>query len=251
MTTRYGYIADPDSIYDLPLKDLEATIIDLDRDRYINEWEKRDLLSDYMSARWSMLQKQFEYTEENVRRLNDANELLKASAERVARKAWRIFQAEKTALSLTGEVGWGCKTFNYVIVKAHLYVPFCYETNKGGLPFITDDVDETLWDALASYYRLERSGGILLPGTLYSYDESYKSEDDFVCQVLWSLPYEEEPQQRNWGHDCLMDMEATNGICFAWPFHSLVSHEYMALCDLIKIKGYKESITVEYGRMDD
>lgn len=251
MITRYGYIADPDAIYEMPVKDLEAAIIDLDRDRYINEWEKRDLLNDYMSARWCIMQKQFEYTKENVHRLNEANELLKASAERVARKAWRVFQTEKAALFPAEGTGDGCKTFNYVTVEAHLHVPYCYEKDKGGLPLIAGDVDETLWDALTSFYRLERNGGILLPGSLCSYGEQYDSEDDFVCEVLWSLPYDEDPKKRNWGHDCLIDMEATKDICFAWPFHSLVSHEYMALSDLIKIRGYKESITVEYGRMDD
>lgn len=246
MTTRYGYISNPDAIYDMPQKDLEATIIDLDRDRYINEWERRDLLNDYMSARWGIMQKQFEYTDENVRLLNEANELLKASAERVARKAWRVFQAEKESLQ-----AYPCKTFYYVMVEAHLHVPYSFGMDKDGQPLVVGDVDETLWDALTSFYRLERSGGILLPGSLYSYGESYKSEDDFVCQVLWSLPYDEDPKARNWGYDCLMDMEATKDICFAWPFHSLVSHEHMALSNLIKIRGYKESITVEYGRMDD
>lgn len=246
MITHYGYIADHESIYGMPQKDLEATIIDLDKDRYINEWDRRDLLNDYMSARWCMLQKSFEYTAENVRLLNDANELLKASAERVARKAWRIFQAELENLKAHP-----CKTFNYVIVGAHLHVPYSYDTGKDGNPLIAGDTDETLWDALTSFYRLERSGGILLPCNLYSYDNDYKSEDDFVCHVLWGLFFEEDPQERNWGHDCLMDMKATKDICFAWPFHSLVSHEYMTLGDLIKIRGYKEAITVEYGRIDD
>lgn len=244
MITRYGYITD--NLYDLPLEDIEATIIDLGKDNYINDHERQSLMSDYMGARWTKLQDSFEYTPENVKLLNEANELLKSSAERVARKAWRMCHAEWENMKAKPY-----KSFNYVDLSTHLHVPHCYETDKDENPLVVGDVDERLWDALVGYYRLERCGGAMMSGHLYSHDRYCKCEDDFVCEVLWGLPYEEDTKKRNWGHDCLMDMDATRDICFVWPFHSLVSHEYVALSDLIKIKGYKESITVEYGRMDD
>lgn len=244
MITRNGYIAD--NLERLSIGDIEATIIDLSRDNYINEWNRRELLGDYMRERWYKLQKAFEYTEENIWRLNEANELLKASAERVARKAWRLYHTEKEHFARHPH-----ETFNNVSVDTHLYVPCCYETDKKRNPLIVGDVEETLWDALAAYYKIERSGGIMMSCHLYSIDDDYKSEDDFVSNVLWGSSYEEDPKLRSWGHDCLMDMEAVKDICFVWPFHSLVSHEYMALSDLIKIRGYKESITVEYGRTDN
>lgn len=244
MITRYGYITD--DLDKLSLEDLEATLIDLDKDSYIDDWERWNLMSDYMSARWVKLQKAFEYTHENIKLLNDANELLKASAERVARKAWRMCMAERAALAERP-----CKSFNYVDIETHLYVPHCFETDNDGNPLVVGDVDERLWEVLVSYYRHERSGGAMMSGHLYTFDQFVKSEDDFVCEVLWSLPFEDNPKIRNWGHDCLMDMEATKDICFVWPFHSLVSHEYLALSDLIKIRGYKEAITVEYGKNDN
>lgn len=248
MITRNGYIAD--SLEELPFKDIEATIIDLNGDNYINDWERRELLGDYMRERWGRLQETFEYTEENVRRINEANELLKASAERLARKAWRLYHAEKEHISRHPH-----GTFNNVSIETHLYVPRSVEMDKDKdgnlLPLVMGDVDETLWDALAAYYRLERCGGAMMSGHLYSIDDDYKSEDDFVSNVLWGSSCEEDPKSRSWGHDCLMDTEAVKDICFVWPFHSLVSHEYMALSDLIRIKGYKESITVEYVRIDN
>jgi len=244
MNTRHGYISD--NLERLSLKDIEATLIDLDHDNYINDWERRDLQCDYMQERWYRLQYSFEYTDENVRKLGEANELIKMSAERLARKAWRIYQAEKKSLKEHPR-----KNFNRVDLKCHLFVPRCYETDNEERPLVEGDVDETLWNTLVSYWRLERCSGAMLSGYLYSHDEYCKTEDDFVSDVLWGSTCDEDPKRRSWGHDCLMDRKATDNICFVWPFHSLVSHEYVSLCDLIKIRGYKEAITVEYGKDDD
>jgi hypothetical protein len=242
MLIKQGYITG--NLDELNAYDLECTIEDLDHSLFLDNGVRNELMEEYIQERWFKRQEMFQYTPENIKKLDEANELLKRSTEKISRRAWKIFQMERESMRRNP-----VKTFNQIEVEPHLMVPHAYEFYPKSV--FDGKIDVGLWDSLADYYHLERVGGILMGSSLSTMFDNDMSEDDYVSNSLWGVGIDETEKITSWGHGCMMDEDATKDICFVWPFHQLVSHENMTLSDLIKIKEYKELINVEYWRNDD
>ena len=77
MKYKDGYLCGEEELEQLPVEILEDVIIRIHRDCYLSRDSKRDLLKTYLVVRKWKLDKAFQYTEENLRRLREMNELMK------------------------------------------------------------------------------------------------------------------------------------------------------------------------------
>ena len=92
MKYRDGYLCEYDDLWQLPVEILEDIIIRIYQDSYLSRDAKLDLLKDYLDVRKSKLDKAFLYTDENINRLREMNELIERQSLEAIRTAYRIYQ---------------------------------------------------------------------------------------------------------------------------------------------------------------
>ena len=100
MKFRDGYLCSYEDLEQLPVEILEDIIIRIYRDDYLNRDAKQELLKDYLEERKHKLDKAFRYTDDNLKRLREMNNLIEQQSIEAIRTAYRIYQdelAEKAA----------------------------------------------------------------------------------------------------------------------------------------------------------
>lgn len=94
MKYKDGYLCGEEELEQLPVEILEDVIIRIHRDSYLSRDSKRDLLKTYLVVRKWKLDKAFQYTEENLRRLREMNELIERQSVDAIRTAYQVYQEE-------------------------------------------------------------------------------------------------------------------------------------------------------------
>ena len=94
MKYKDGYLCGEEELEQLPVEILEDVIIRIHRDSYLGRDSKRDLLKTYLVVRKWKLDKAFQYTEENLRRLREMNELIERQSVDAIRTAYQVYQEE-------------------------------------------------------------------------------------------------------------------------------------------------------------
>ena len=89
-----GYLCRDEDLEELPVGILEDVIVRIYEDSYLSRDSKRDLLKVYLEMRKWKLDKEFRYTEEDVRRLREMNELIERQSIDAIRAAYRIYREE-------------------------------------------------------------------------------------------------------------------------------------------------------------
>ena len=92
-----GYLCRDEDLEELPVGILEDVIVRIYEDSYLSRDSKRDLLKVYLEMRKWKLDKEFRYTEEDVRRLREMNELIERQSIDAIRAAYRIYREELEA----------------------------------------------------------------------------------------------------------------------------------------------------------
>lgn len=77
MKYKDGYIADYEMLGQMTVKELEDTLMRITDDVYLSEDAKRELVKMYLDERKWKLDREFVFTEENVRQMNEMNKLLR------------------------------------------------------------------------------------------------------------------------------------------------------------------------------
>ena len=75
MKYKDGYIADYEMLGQMTVKELEDTLMRITDDVYLSEDAKRELVKMYLDERKWKLDREFVFTEENVRQMNEMNKL--------------------------------------------------------------------------------------------------------------------------------------------------------------------------------
>ena len=96
MKYKDGYLCGEEELEQLPVEILEDVIIRIHRDSYLSRDSKRDLLKTYLEVRKWKLDKAFQYTEENLRRLREMNELIEKQSIDAIRTTYQVYQDESS-----------------------------------------------------------------------------------------------------------------------------------------------------------
>ena len=149
MKYRDGYLCEYDDLWQLPVDILEDIIIRIYQDSYLSRDAKLDLLKDYMDVRKSKLDKAFLYTEENLNRLREMNELIEQQSIEAIRTAYRIYQDELAEKAAHPD------TYVDVEIKPILKVPsdIYYNLYREKSDYIFTEKEERIWDILCSPYN--------------------------------------------------------------------------------------------------
>lgn len=117
MTFKDGYLNDFNILQQLPLEVLEDSILRIYEDKYLSLDTKADLLRDYLYFRKHILDKHFTYTEKNLQRISEMNNLLEKQATEAIHKAWRIYQDELIEKAAHPDI------YRNVSISPQLFVP--------------------------------------------------------------------------------------------------------------------------------
>ena len=94
MKFRDGYLCSYEDLEQLPVEILEDIIIRIYRDDYLNRDAKQELLKDYLEERKHKLDKAFRYTDDNLKRLREMNNLIEQQSIEAIRTAYTVYQGE-------------------------------------------------------------------------------------------------------------------------------------------------------------
>lgn len=229
MKYKDGYLCGEEELEQLPVEILEDVIIRIHRDCYLSRDSKRDLLKTYLVVRKWKLDKAFQYTEENLRRLREMNELIERQSVDAIRTAYQVYQEEL-------KVKTACPD-EYVDVEIlpQLQVPSAlYYDNPD---FVFTEKEERMWDVLCSSYN----SGYQTFKMLCSIAVFHTSQPDESCEAVireyvYGCAKDEKPT--SWGDVMCLDREKVKDICFVWPFHNIYDFCGFAMTDLLKIKKF-------------
>ena len=145
MKYKDGYLCGEEELEQLPVEILEDVIIRIHRDSYLSRDSKRDLLKTYLVVRKWKLDKAFQYTEENLRRLREMNELIERQSVDAIRTAYQVYQEEL-------KVKTACPD-EYVDVEIRPQLKVPHSLYYRDPDFVFTEKEERMWDALCSFYN--------------------------------------------------------------------------------------------------
>ena len=193
------------------------------------EYYAVECISDLRLERWSMLHNNFEWTDENITRLEAANEKMKEAMLGMRRKTIEVYESLTNLrtpdidLKVKGTLWVNEMTFegwnpddetSWYLYDVMTFKPYCgfYESSIN-FEFIIRH-DEEVTDGPASY-----------------------DSENYVLYL------EEEPD--NWNE--LMPRDKTAHLHIIHGLHNLYDHCHWSLQDILGIKSYKTKIEVEYS----
>ena len=224
-----GYLCRDEDLEELPVGILEDVIVRIYEDSYLSRDSKRDLLKVYLEMRKWKLDQEFRYTEEDVRRLREMNELIERQSIEGIRAAYRIYREELEAKAA------GPDGYVDVEVRPQLKVPSALYYDEPG--FIFTEKEERVWYALCSLYNSGyETFGMLSGGAFFCTSRSDESCEVAIRDWVYGCHGDEEPT--SWGDVMHLDREKVKEICFVWPFHNIYDFCGFAMTDLLKIKKF-------------
>lgn len=187
-----------------------------------------DCINDLKQERWRLMRDRFEWTAENIARLEAANEYLKTALLEMRRKTIEVYEAAKER-----------EQNQDIYVEGTLWVEDMtfedWEQNE--------DMQIALFDVMATktyggFYANSVCNPFWLQYNAQVTDtpDTYDSEN----QVLYL-----EDKLDNWNE--LMPRDKTAHLHLVYAVHNLYEHCNWSLQDIINIKSYKTEIMIEYS----
>lgn len=234
MKYRDGYLCEYEDLCQLPVDILEDIIIRIYQDSYLSRDAKLDLLKDYLEERKHKLDKAFLYTEENINRLREMNDLIERQSIEAIRMAYRIYQDELTEKATHPD------TYVDVEIQPVLKVPgdIYYQEKPDN---IFTEKEERIWEVLCSPYNHNYQINNMLCSTA----TFYTTQPDTGCEsVIRECVYgcDKDEEFTSWGDVMCLDREKVKDILFVWPYHNIYDFCCFAMTDLFKIKEFKTKI---------
>lgn len=223
---------------------LEDIIIRMRSDSYLSDYNRGTLLRDYLDERQYKLNKQFVYTDENVKRIEEMNNLMAEKVTEATTICWNIYK-EQVELKNSGS-----DMYLPVLITPVLEIPqdLYYDRDDDNRQIVFTTREERLWRIMVEDIRL--SWKDILPGTaILSSEQDDVSLEDYRNNVLWGSDYEEDLEKRSWGSVMRIDHEKTKHICFNWAFHNLIDYCGMAIQDVLKIDKFNMRMILEYDEI--
>ncbi len=238
---RDGYIVDEDVVEQMSISDIEDTIFRLAKDMYISDDTMREILVLYISARKDKLDAMFEYTEENVRRINEVNELFISQVTALMHIAHEIYQREKECFAKEAT------EYNNLEVTASLKVP--HNVEELLLPNKLTHREVQMWHILSSrhYNRSLDYNPILGSCGTFSMREEREELEERINETLYLSNLDDYVKRTGWA--CMMvgaDQDKLKDICVVWPFHNLYDYGMFAMTDIFKIQKFHTKVEIKY-----
>ncbi len=241
-----GYIIDYDMINNMSLEDIENSILRLAKDEYICFQVKRDIMEFYLKERKYKLDKRFQYTKEELKRLGQVNDLIARQTSEVMHLAHQIYLDEE-------EIFYDCqKEYTQFEVEAYLDVP--RDISSLDFPEIekVSYREAELW-AILSSKKLNHSLNVFkvlgTEGTFSPY-ETENGDIDIekkIEQTLYLTSEDKIVKDKGWG--CVMehvDTKKLKDICIVRPLHNLFDYCCFSFYDILKIKRFDYNIEISY-----
>lgn len=242
MKYKDGYIIDYDMLHQMTVAEIEDTLIRISTDSYLSEDARGELTQEYLGCRKRKLDDTFVYTEENVRLMKQANELVKRQTTEVMHLAHQIFQDE-TAFRRQNPDG-----YNSLEVTAELLIPRNgYDDGAECVAGVETERDDMLWNILASP---DRNNSLNTFGMLCC-DAVFTSESNDVqrkiIETLYGFTEKGEVDTVSWiSFRDEAVRERLKDTCFVRPFHNLYDFCAFSMQDILKIKQFKPNIEILY-----
>ncbi len=229
---------------EMTLTDIESVILRLAEDSYISNKVRRDILELYFDERKTKLDKAFEYTEANVLRLSEMNELFIRQVTDIMHRAHEIYQTERELL------GRESHEYDHVEVTACIEVPCDIEALSFPHPDRLTDRDVMLWQILSSKNLNRALDYQPILGTVASTFSEYNDDTDLekrIDETLYTSCDNDNVRREGWA--CMMkniDQEKVKDICIVWPLHNLYDYGNFAMTDILKIKKFNTKVEIVY-----
>lgn len=234
-----------DNLEMLPMEVLEDVIIRMRSDSYLSDYNRRGLLRDYLDERQCKLNKQFVYTDENIKRIEDMNNLLAEKVMEATTICWNIYKEQMELKNSGSEMYRPVQITPVLEIPSDLY----YNRNDDDRQIVFTTHEAQLWSVMVENLKL--SWNEILPGTaILSPEQDVDiSLEDYQNRVLWGSDYNEAPEICSWGSVMRIDYEKTKHICFNWASHNLIDFCGMAIQDVLKIDKFNLKMKFEYDEI--
>ncbi len=241
MNYRDGYVIDTDTIRAMSVDEMESVIIRVAKDRYLSENAMQDILKLYLEERKLKLDKAFECTEEDVKKISEYNDLLIRQSTEAVRLAMRTYKDELELMPQEGEEG----EYNELTVKADLIIPDAWNMRER-FNELNDEKEYELWEVLSSPYKNRKLD--FFPILNYGSDirRGEADEEKILVETLYGTDGNGE-KLTSWAVMMQnIDWDKLDGIYVVWPLHNLYDYCNLSMSDIFKIKELDYKITVEY-----
>ena len=192
------------------------------------EYKAVERINDLKRDRWSMLHHSFEWTDENIARLEAANEKMKEALLDMRRRTIEVYESLK---------GW-CTPDKDLYVKGTLWVE--------EMSFSGWEHDEDMEAYLCDIFTRAPYCGFYVNSVSMSYDLKHDAGTTH-CPENYDTEYELlylHDSIDNWNE--LMNREKTDHLHLVYGVHNLYEHCHWALQDLLGIRSYCTKIEIEY-----
>ena len=195
------------------------------------EYYAAECIDDLKRQRWCLLRDSFEWTDENVARLEAANERLKEA----------LLDMRRQAIEVYGDVRKRMTTDQNLYVYGSLWVKeMAFENWQHDEDMQYDMFDIMTSSPYSGFYSVD---GVSMTYHFYhdeiqsdSPDDAYKSENYLLYL---------ENKLDNWNE--LMPIEKTAHLHLVYAIHNLYEHCNWSLQDILAIKSYHTKIKIEYA----
>lgn len=193
------------------------------------EYYAAECINDLKLERWCLLRDSFEWTEENIARLEEANERLKQALIDMRRQTIEVYEkignwrTPDKDLRVSGTLWVEDMTFDgWEKDEDMKWNLFDVMTSKSGSNFYTNSVSMEFW---LDYNKMA-------------------SDTAETCQSEMEVLYLEDKLD-NWNE--LMPRDKTENLHLVYAVHNLYEHCNWSLQDIMNIKSYKTEIMIEYS----
>lgn len=195
------------------------------------EYYAAECIDDLKLQRWCLLRDSFEWTDENVARLEAANEQLKEALLDMRRQTIEVYEAVRKRIT----------TDQNLYVYGSLWVKeMAFENWQHD-----EDMQYDMFDIMTSspYSGFYSVGGVSMTYDFY-HDEIHSDSPDDADKSENYLLYLENTVD-NWNE--LMPIEKTGHLHLVYAIHNLYEHCNWSLQDILAIKSYHTKIEIEYA----
>lgn len=241
-----GYWADEYELDRLPVEVLEDILLRIRHDCYLSEDATDELLKIYLEARRRSLCDKFVYSEKNLKRIEEMNDLLTRQTTELVELGWSIYQEH---LELKNS---GSEAYMPVRIELELSVPANLYYRDDAEKLVYTDKEERMWEILMEHNPKMRYQDILTNNSLHTERESEEtqSRERWLQEILWGCIPEEDPKMRSWGNMLTgIDHQKIEHICFVWPFHNLFDFCGLSIQDILKIDRFNMNVKLKYDKI--
>ena len=243
MKYKDGYIADYEMLGQMTVKELEDTLMRITDDVYLSEDAKRELVKMYLDERKWKLDREFVFTEENVRQMNEMNKLFEKQTAEVMHLAHQIFLDEMEVRRKTPD------GYNHLEVRAELLIPYNeYGAEEESVAGLDTERDEMLWGMLGSRginWMLDSFR--LLAESDATFTTVNCDVERMIVEALYGFLKNGEVDRYSWiSFREESDRGKVKDICFVRPFHNLYDFCGFSMQDILKIKQFRLNVEMVY-----